>query len=149
MSDPDAPGPRRKSFPRLKQWLRHHAASIAATIVDFGTMIALVQAFDLRPVTATMAGAVAGGVTNFALGRVWAYAAEGGREGALPGQALRYGLVTVASLLLNAGGEHLLVNGLGVQYVLARVGIATVVSNAWNYPMQRFFVFGRHRKASA
>ena len=149
MSDPAAPGRGGRSFPRLKQWLRHHAASIAATVVDFGTMIALVQALGLRPVTATMAGAVAGAVANFTLGRIWAYAAEGGREGALPGQALRYALVTVASLLLNAGGEHVLVNLLHVQYVLARVGIATVVSNAWNYPMQRFFVFGRHRKAPA
>jgi len=130
---------------RLRQWLRHHASSLAAAVVDFGIMIACVEALHSRPVPATIAGATCGAVTNFLLGRYWIYQR---RDTAARGQALRYALVSAASLAWNAAGEHLLADVLHVQYVLSRVITALVVSNAWNYPLQRFFVFGERRQSS-
>jgi len=129
---------------RLGQWLRHHASSLAAAIVDFGIMVACVEALHARPVPATIAGASCGAVANFLLGRYWIYQR---RDTAARGQALRYALVSAASLAWNAAGEHLLADVLHVQYVLSRVITALVVSNAWNYPLQRFFVFGERRPA--
>jgi putative flippase GtrA len=128
----------------LRQWVRHHASSLAAAIVDFGIMVACVEALHARPVPATVAGAACGAVTNFFLGRYWIYQQ---RESAARGQAVRYALVSAASLGWNAAGEHLLADVLHVQYVLSRVITALVVSNAWNYPLQRFFVFSERRSA--
>jgi putative flippase GtrA len=132
-------------MPRLRQWLRHHAASAVAAVVDFGVMVACVEALRAGPVAATVAGAACGAVANFLLGRYWIY---GRGEGDARPQFVRYGFVSATSLGLNAAGEHLFANVLGVQYVVARVITAVIVSNAWNYPMQRFFVF-RARRASA
>ena len=128
----------------LRQWLRHHASSLAAAVVDFGIMVACVEALHARPVPATVAGATCGAVTNFLLGRYWIYQR---RDTAARGQAVRYAVVSAASLAWNAAGEHLLADVLHVQYVLSRVITALIVSNAWNYPLQRFFVFGERRPA--
>jgi putative flippase GtrA len=129
---------------RLRQWLRHHAAALVAAIVDFGFMVGCVEWLHVRAVPATIVGASCGAVTNFLIGRYWTY-----RRGDIAPQRqfLRYALVSAASLGLNALGEHLFVNLLHIQYVVSRVITALVVSNAWNYPMQRFFVFGERRAA--
>ena len=118
--------------------LRHQAGATAATIVDFSTMIACVRLAGLSPVTATAIGAACGAITNFTLSRRWIFDASKGHLGA---QALRYALVSGASLVLNALGEKLLHEGLHIQYILARVIVAITVSVCWNFTMHRFFVF--------
>lgn len=129
---------------RFRQWLRHHASSLAAAVVDFGVMIACVEALRLGPVPGTVAGASCGAVTNFLLGRYWTYQRS---ETPARGQAVRYALVSAASLGWNAAGEYLFADVLHVHYVLSRVITALIVSNAWNYPLQRFFVFGERRRS--
>lgn len=119
-------------------------SSLAAAVVDFGIMVACVEALHMRPVPATVAGAACGAITNFLMGRYWTYQR---RDIAARGQAVRYALVSAASLGWNAAGEHLLADVLHVQYVLSRAITALIVSNAWNYPLQRFFVFGERRSA--
>jgi putative flippase GtrA len=120
------------------QWMRHHAAAIAATAVDYLTMIVGVEVLSLAPVAATPIGAFAGATTNFVLGRRFTY-----RRTDVPatGQVWRYAIVSVASLGLNTAGEYLFHDLLHIEYLLARVITSVIVSNAWNFPMQRYFVF--------
>ena len=127
-----------ESFPRLKQWIRHHTSAVFTTVVDFLAMISAVEVLGLSPVPATALGAGVGAVTNFLLLRYWTYQRS---ETAAKPQMFRYFMVASVSLALNTGGEHLLFAILNVQYILARVVTAVIVSNAWNYPMQRFVVF--------
>jgi phosphatidylglycerophosphate synthase/putative flippase GtrA len=140
---PEAPAARRPFFRTLT---RHQIAAVIATGVDFGTMVALVQAGWARPTRATLVGAILGGAVNFTLGRRWAFGAW--REGPAP-QALRYAVVSVASATLNAAGVQALHERLGVQYLAARAVVAVAVSLFWNYPMQRGFVFRRTAPARA
>jgi putative flippase GtrA len=118
--------------------LRHQLGSIVASIVDFSTMIALVELLATPPTAATALGASMGGVTNFSLGRFWIFRRH---RGGIAGQGLRYALVSAASAMLNAGGEHLLHDLARVQYVAARFVVAATVSLVWNFPLQRRFVF--------
>ena len=87
---------------------------------------------------ATAIGAATGGVTNFMLGRASNLQAMGSHPAS---QAARYVAVSLASLGWNTVGEWLLAVHLGVQFQLARAIVAVVVSLAWNFPMQRAFVF--------
>ena len=112
--------------------------SLLATGLDFATMIGVVELFRTSPVLGTMFGAAAGGVTSFILGRIFTFRS---RVEPVSGQAFRYGLVSGASLGLNALGEHLILRVMPSHYVLGRAIVATTVSNVWNYPLQRFFVF--------
>jgi putative flippase GtrA len=113
-----------------------------ATVVDFGTMIFLVEAFRLRPDVATAIGAALGGITNFTLGLAWIFR---GHTGHIAAQALRYASVSAAGAALNAFGEHLVYDRAHVQYIVARALVAIAVSLMWNFPMQREFVFQEGR----
>jgi putative flippase GtrA len=118
--------------------MRHNWASIAATVADYLVMISCVELLGLSPVAATPFGALTGAVTNFTLGRRFTYKTT---DVPAHSQAWRYALVSAASLGLNTGGEYLFNHLLGIQYLLARMISSVIVSNAWNYPMQRYFVF--------
>jgi putative flippase GtrA len=124
--------------------VRHHLTSVAATVVDYGLMVACVELLHLRPVPATAIGALAGAVTSFTLARVFTYRVN---DSPVAGQTWRYALVSAASLSLNAAGEYLFNGVLGLQYLLARLITSIIVSNFWNYPLQRFFVFSRRRES--
>jgi putative flippase GtrA len=126
--------------------LRHQAGSLTATAVDFGVMVGAVRLLGLGPGTGTAVGAALGGATSFILGRRWVFRAAAGDA---PGQALRYTLVCLASVVLNALGERLLVAVGDLQFVVARVVIASVVGITWNFPMQRRFVFRSNPLAEA
>jgi putative flippase GtrA len=117
---------------------RHQLGALAATVVDFGTMILLVELLGLPPVTATAVGAAFGGVTNFSLGRAWIFRKQSGH---IAVQALRYALVSGGGAGWNALGEHLVHDRAHVQYVLARGLVSIAVSLLWSFPMQRRFVF--------
>ena len=53
------------------------------------------------------------------------------------------------SLGLNTLGEYLFLKVPHVHYFLARVITSTIVSNVWNYPLLRFFVFSERRSQRA
>jgi putative flippase GtrA len=118
--------------------MRHHAASIIAAVVDYLVMILGVEVLHLGPVAATPIGAFLGAVTNFTLGRRFTYRRT---EAPAVGQAWRYAIVSGTSLGLNTAGEYLFHDLVHIEYLLARVITSVIVSNAWNYPMQRYFVF--------
>ncbi len=124
---------------------RHQLGSLATTAVDFGVMISLVH-LGLTPVAGTAIGATSGAVMNFTLGRHWIFPANS--PGRVDRQAIRYALVSAASLGWNTLGEFVVHDLLRVQYVVARLIVAVVVSLGWNYPLQRAWVFAsRAREA--
>jgi putative flippase GtrA len=136
------PTPPRKRRELAALLARHQAGALIATVVDFSTMVACVQTAGIDPVPATSIGAACGAITNFIVSRTWIFEA---RTSSAAPQALRYVLVSGASLVLNTFGQWLLHTELGVQYVVARLVVAVLVSVAWNFPMHRAFVFARAR----
>jgi putative flippase GtrA len=130
--------------PRLRSWVRllgkHQLSALAATVVDYGVMIALVELLRLGPAASTALGAACGALVNFTLGRTWIFRSTGV---AAHRQLWRYALVSAASLGLNTLGVHVFATLLGVHYLAARLGTGLAVSVLWNFPMQRHFVF-RH-----
>ncbi len=134
------------SFRSLGLLAKHQAGAAFATLLDFGIMIGTVEIDLLRPVPATAVGAAVGGLTNFVLGRRWIFHAA---TGGLAPQALRYAIVSVGSLVLNSVGVHVAIGPLGLRYVLARCIVAVLVGVGWNFPLHRYFVFGRSARGAS
>ena len=120
--------------------LKAQVASLASTLVDFTLTIACVELLHVWYLAATVLGNVAGGVTNFYLGRYLVFQAA--RQQAR-GQAVRYLAVWLGSLLLNAAGVYAFTQGLHFQYIHSKVIVSLFVGIGFNYLMQLYFVFRR------
>jgi len=118
--------------------VRHQFASLVATVVDFGTMVLLVERAQVEPAWATLVGATLGAVVNFMMNRHLTFARAGETIGP---QALRYAGVSAVSAALNAVLEYVGTRLISAPYVGVRIVVAVVVSLTWNFPMHRSFVF--------
>jgi len=121
-----------------RRFLKAQAAALAGSAVDFLTTICLVEGLHTGPVVATMLGNVAGGVTNFYLGRHQVFKVSQHRAAS---QGARYAVVWLGSLLLNAAGMYLLADMMHVNYLLSKLVVSLLVGFGFNYPLQLHFVF--------
>jgi putative flippase GtrA len=143
-SEPEA-APRPEPRSRFWEWIRHHMTALVSTIVDYSIMIGTVELGALGPVAATPVAAFGGAVTNFTMNRHFTYHAG---DRSVSSQLWRFALVSGCSLGLNTLGEYLFLK-VHLHYFLARVITSTIVSNVWNYPLLRFFVFSERRSSRA
>ncbi len=118
---------------------RHQLAAVAATVVDFGVMIALVELARTSPPLSTFCSALIGGVTNFTLSRTWAY--RRAHEGSVTSQGIRYAVVSCGGALLNAVLLGGVLRMLAFPYTFVRAGVAVLVSVFYTYPMHTRVVF--------
>lgn len=123
---------------RYTRLLKAQAASAAGTTVDFLVTIGLVEGLHCWYLLATALGNAAGGITNFYLGRHLVFKATQQRARL---QGVRYLVVWLGSMLLNAGGVYLLTELLHANYLLSKVAVSLVVGIGFNYFMQLYFVF--------
>lgn len=123
---------------RYSRFVAAQAASLAGTAVDFLVTIVGVEVLRIWYLPATVLGNVAGGITNFYLGR---YHVFGAAQARARGQAFRYLLVWLGSLLLNAAGVYGLTQGLHLKYLLSKIVVGLLVGLGFNYVMQVKFVF--------
>jgi len=112
--------------------------SIFSTAVDFGTLMGL-YALGVDYKLATALGTITGFLTNFTINRYWAFDA---RAGALHWQFVRVLPVQAGSTLWQTLGVWGAVAGVGLHLWLAKLVVAVLVYLSWNYPMNRYFVFG-------
>jgi putative flippase GtrA len=131
--------------PRKADTRRKVLASTLAALVDFAVLIGLVSAVRLGAPTATAIGGVVGGVVHWFIVRLYAY---DGSQAKLP-QAGRYAFVNLTSAALCAGGVGLLLLLPTMDYRLAWVLVRIAVFIAWNFPLQRDYVFARRDETAA
>lgn len=129
----------RSSLVDVRLLIRHQAAALFATVVDFTSMIALVELLHVRPAYATFVSATLGGVANFSASRTWAYRSI--HAGSLHSQAWRYALVSLGGALLNAVFVGVILHFVRAPYVAVRAVVAVFVSVCYNYWMHARFVF--------
>jgi putative flippase GtrA len=123
---------------------RSQIASLASTLVDFTTLVFLVEIAHVWYVAATATGAFTGAIVNFILGRHWSFKAK---DDGIQGQAVRYAAVSAISLVLNSLGVYLLTEYGGIHYAVSRAISAVLVGVLFNFPLHRRFVFGKRTYA--
>ena len=121
-----------------RRLVKAQAASLAGTAVDFLVTIFCVEVLHSWYLLATMLGNAAGGTTNFYLGRYLVFQASQQRAQA---QGMRYFLVWLGSMLLNAGGVYVCTQVLHLNYLISKIVISLVVGLGFNYSLQLYFVF--------
>lgn len=121
-----------------KEFFRSQVAAFLGTAVDYFTFFGLTLLIGVWYVYANVIAATLGAITNFLLGRYWAFKAE---EGSFGNQAFRYTLVSLGSLILNTSGLYLLTEYTPLGAEISKVLMGILVAVTYNYLMQKFFVF--------
>ena len=113
-------------------------AAVLATAIDYLVLIGLVELAHVWYVFATAIAAMTGAVSNFLLGRYWSFNAS---NDLWHSQAIRYIFVTLGSLILNILGVFIFTEAFSIQYIISKTITALLVAVAFNYPLQRYYVF--------
>lgn len=134
-------------FTFLRSAVSSQASGWTDTIVSF----VLFSLAGLTPWFSTALGAVAGGIVNCIINYRFTFHAEGNDWRAV---ATKYAMVWVGSLLLNSFGTEALyylikdwdwLEHIGFKkdgyFLAARLFVALIVSWAWNFLLQRYFVY--------
>jgi phosphatidylglycerophosphate synthase/putative flippase GtrA len=119
-------------------FLRNTASAAGATALDFLLVLAIVTYADATAPLATAIGCVAGGLANYGLNRWWTF---GSTAAKLP-EMWRYTFVSASSAALNSGGVAVLLLVPALDYRVAWILVRVAVYVAWNFPLQRSYVFG-------
>jgi len=109
-----------------------------ATAADWGLLFGLVEFFHVWYVVSVAVGAIGGAVTNFLLNRHWSFEAT---HRHWRGQAFRYSLASILSVLLNTGGVYALTEWYRIHYSISVFVVSFAVGILVNFPLHRYFVF--------
>lgn len=132
-------------------FIRSIASSQAASWVDMAVRFTFFAWVGLLPYVATALGCVAGGIVNCIINYRFTFHASGCSVKAV---GVKYFLVWTGSLILNSVGTQLLYQLLLRWHWLERIGFkpdgyfvaatlttSLIVSWAWNFLLQRYFVY--------
>ncbi|GAB2572832.1 GtrA family protein [Spirosoma areae] len=122
----------------MHPFVKVQATSLLASAVDFLITIVGVSLWHSWYLSASLTGAVCGGLVNFVIARAWTFTASNQPVGL---QFWRFVLVWLGNTGLNASGLFVATQVLGVQYLLAKLIISILVGVSYNYFFQKDFVF--------
>ena len=122
----------------LTSFCRYNIVAITASAVDFFVLIFLTEVLHFWYMLSAFLGALMGGATGFAFGRIWVFMKM---EGKLSSQAIKYLMVWIGSILLNTSGLYLIVEFIGIQYIIAKVIVAIIIGFGFNFFMHKNFTF--------
>ena len=122
----------------MKIFLKANISSLSASFFDYLVTILLVKFLHADPMLGVIAGTVFGGLINFLIGRYWVFQAH---NGAISLQGKRYLLAWTGNLILNVFGAYILIKLFMVQYLVAKVTTSIIVATAYNYHIQKKYVF--------
>jgi putative flippase GtrA len=121
----------------LRQFGMFFGVGIAAAIVHYGLLIALVEGAGLEPVPATLAGYVAGGLVSYVLNRRHTY--ESSRPHGEAGW--RFAAVAAVGFVLTGAFMHAFTAWLLVPYLPAQVATTGIVL-FWSFIAHKLWTFG-------
>lgn len=124
----------------MKTFARAQVASFVASMVDYWVTIILVEIVGFWYVWSSAIGTLAGGITNFSMGRVWVFKSFD-RHAEV--QLFRYLIVWIGYLLLTTSGVYLLTHYTPLGYIVSKVFISLFMAISYNYPLQKRFVFSK------
>jgi putative flippase GtrA len=119
-----------------RQFIAFFGVGIAAAIVHYGLLIGLVEEAGIGPVSATLAGYVAGGFVSYLLNRTHTY------DSARPHHEAgwRFALVAFVGFLLTWLFMQVFTKGLGAPYFPAQL-VTTGIVMFWSFLAHRAWTF--------
>lgn len=122
----------------MKTFLKANVASLSASFFDYLVTLLLVKFLHTDALLGGVLGTLFGGGINFLMGRCWVFKTN---IGVIHLQGKRYLLAWIGNLILNISGLYILIKLFKVQYMVAKITISIMVAVAYNYHVQKRYVF--------
>lgn len=120
---------------RLSRLLRYALVGAVGTLVQYAFLVGAVSTQLATPVAASMVGAIFGAIVNYLLNAKYTYRHTGHGK-ALP----KFALVAIAGALMNGALMKVMVDMLGLNYLIAQVlatltvlGVTYTVNSLWTF----------------
>jgi putative flippase GtrA len=123
-----------------RQFSRFFSVSLAAFVVDYGTLVILREGFGLDPVWGALAGYILGGILSYTLNRRHTFETDRTHVEA----GWRFAVVMAVGFTLTGLFMYLLADRLGLPYLGARV-LTTGLVFCWNFIAHRGWTFSAAR----
>ena len=109
-------------------------------------MIFFTEIFHIHYTLSIAMGGVIGAIINFSLNKTWTFHTKDiPYEDSYAKQLMKFVLVVANSVFLKSTGTYLITTYLCVDYKISRLFTDLFVSIAFNYTLQRFWVFKKHK----
>ncbi len=122
----------------MRTFFKVQATSLMASGIDFLTTILCVRLWHYWYLSASITGAVCGGLVSFIVSKKWTFAES---NQPITSQFGRFVLVWLGNAGANATGLFVTTHFLGVQFLLAKTAVSILVGITYNYFLQKDFVF--------
>ena len=122
----------------MQTFFKVQATSLIASGIDFLTTILCVRLLNCWYLSASVTGAVCGGLVSFIISRNWTFAES---RQPVASQFSRFVLVWLGNMGANATGLFVTTHFFGVQYLLAKTAVSIIVGVSYNYFLQKDFIF--------
>jgi putative flippase GtrA len=121
-----------------RQFAAFSGVGVAAAIVHYGLLLALVELAGWDPVAATLVGYVAGGVVSYALNRRLTYASDRPHAEA----TWRFAVVAFVGFMLTGFLMQAFTGWIGAPYIPAQL-VTTGIVLFWSFIANRVWTFAR------
>lgn len=129
-------------FKRLIVFIKAQISAFAGGSCDYLIMIFFTEIIGLHYTASIVIGGIIGSVINFSLNKKWTFRIEDTPyKHSIRTQLLKFIAVVINSIFLKTVGTYLITTYLDVDYRISRVLTDLIVSIAFNYTLQKYWVF--------
>jgi len=130
-------------------FLKAQVSAFVGGVVDYGIMIFFTEVFDVHYTISIAIGGVIGAVVNFSLNKKWTfYSKDTPYKSSLLPQFLKFVAVVANSIILKSSGTYAITTFLKLDYKISRIIVDLIVSLAFNFTFQKYWVFKKEEEKS-
>lgn len=132
----------RKMLDKLFVFAKAQVSAFVGGIIDYLTMIFFTEIFHVHYTISICIGGVVGAIINFSLNKKWTFHSKDiPYKNSMRKQLIKFILVVINSIFLKSSGTYLITTFLFVDYKISRLITDLIVSIAFNYHLQKYWVF--------
>ena len=117
-------------------------SAFSGGLVDYLIMIFMTEVFHLHYTISIAIGGIIGAIVNFSLNKSWTFHRKDvPYMNSLNNQLLKFIAVVINSIVLKSFGTFGITTYFGLDYKISRIITDIVVSMAFNFTLQKYWVF--------
>jgi putative flippase GtrA len=131
---------------RIVVFTKAQFSAFVGGLTDYTIMIFFTEIFHVHYTVSIAIGGVIGAIINFSLNKTWTFHTKDiPYQDSFSKQLMKFVLVVTNSIVLKSTGTYLITTFLGVDYKISRLLTDLFVSIAFNYTLQKFWVFKKNK----